>query len=99
MRMLASMLMDSSSLCPTLHGAAVQRRTQVFDELRKDVPSIKLLYTTPEQLAASEALVDRLADLHSRCAMQWLLHVLHDAVAQGACIWTQLSCRVLMMSE
>jgi transposase InsO family protein len=49
-------------------AARVQRRNKVFDELRKARPSVKLLYTTPEQLAASAGLVDRLGDLHARRA-------------------------------
>jgi hypothetical protein len=48
--------------------ACMQARNNVFKELRKAQPTIKLLYTTPEQLQASAALGDVMADLQSRCS-------------------------------
>jgi superfamily II DNA helicase RecQ len=67
----------------------VQRRNKVFDELRKARPSVKMLYTTPEQLAASAGLVDRLGDLHARHALAsflLLLVLMHHARATcGEC--------------
>ena len=62
-------------------GARVQRRRMVFDELRKDACTIKMLYTTPEQLQASNALVDRLKELHGRCAPPAPPHCLIQAAS------------------
>lgn len=47
--------------------ACVQGRREVFQELKKEHPSMKLLYTTPEQLQGSEGLVECLHDLCNRC--------------------------------
>jgi hypothetical protein len=44
----------------------MQGRKEVFQELRKEHPTMKLLYTTPEQLQSSEGLVECLQDLHNR---------------------------------
>jgi superfamily II DNA helicase RecQ len=44
----------------------VQERQAIFRELEKDVPTIKLLYTTPEQLQASAGIVAKLDGLHQR---------------------------------
>lgn len=45
-----------------------QGRKEVFQELKKDHPTIKLLYTTPEQLQNSTGLVECLQDLSARYA-------------------------------
>jgi superfamily II DNA helicase RecQ len=43
-----------------------EARLRVFRELRKPHPTVKLVYTTPEQLKASEGLNGVMEDLHSK---------------------------------
>ena len=52
----------------------MQGRREVFQELRKEHPSMKLLYTTPEQLQSSEGLLECLHDLCTRCMPELSTH-------------------------
>ena len=65
-----------------------EQRTCVLRELAKPLPSCKLLYVTPEQLAACEALKDILSRLTSRKLIS--LFVV-DEVCSGFTVSAQLS--------
>ena len=49
-----------------LLGAFCTETGSALQELRKERPSLKLLYVTPEQLVASTALIEALQDLRRR---------------------------------
>lgn len=50
-----------------------KERTAVLLELSKDRPTCKLLYVTPEQMAKSSALLDKLTRLHQRSLLSLLV--------------------------
>lgn len=52
--------------CASHFLSHIQDRVSVFRELEKPHPSIKLLYTTPEQLQSSEGLLNTLQGLYKR---------------------------------
>jgi hypothetical protein len=59
----------------------MQGRRRVFRELQKQQPTVKLLYTTPEQLKSSEGLLEVLGSLHSRWAAIQLIRFIQAQLA------------------